>query len=249
MYIGGKQARPDGGYSRPVAAPDGKIIGEVGEGNRKDIRNAVEAARAAVKWASSTEHNRAQILYYLAENLDARAGEFAERVAASAGLKKAAAKKEVDAAVSRLFAYGAWADKYEGPIHRPPMRGLALAVNEPIGVIGIACPEDPGLLGFVSLIAPAIAMGNATVVIPSESKPLLATDFYQVLDTSDVPGGRRQHRHRRQAGAGARARQARSRRCHLVFRRQSDGRRGGESVDRQSQADLDGIDRSATGTT
>lgn len=189
MYVGGKQARPDGGYSRPVAAPDGKIIGEVGEGNRKDIRNAVEAARAASKWASSTDHNRAQILYYLAENLDARAGEFAERVAALSGLKKAAARKEVDAAVSRLFAYGAWADKYEGPIHRPPMRGLALAVNEPIGVIGIACPEDPGLLGFVSLVAPAIAMGNTTVVIPSESRPLLATDFYQVLDTSDVPGG------------------------------------------------------------
>jgi aldehyde dehydrogenase (NAD+) len=95
----------------------------------------------------------------------------------------------VDASIARLFAYGAWADKYEGAIHRPPMRGLALAVNEPVGVVGIACPEEPSLLGFVSLVAPAIAMGNAAIVVPSESQPLLATDFYQVLETSDVPAG------------------------------------------------------------
>jgi aldehyde dehydrogenase (NAD+) len=189
LYIGGKQARPDGGYSRPIAAVGGKIVGEVGDGNRKDIRNAVEAARAAVKWAAATEHNRAQILYYLAENLDARANEFAERLSALSGLKKPAARKEVDASITRLFAYGAWADKYEGAIHRPPMRGLALAVNEPVGIVGIVCPEEPALLGFVSLVAPAIAMGNAVIVVPSESRPLLATDFYQVLDTSDVPGG------------------------------------------------------------
>jgi aldehyde dehydrogenase (NAD+) len=188
LYIGGKQARPDGGYSRPIEASNGTVIGEVGEGNRKDIRNAVEAARASAKWAAATEHNRAQILYYLAENLDARANDFVERIAAF-GVKKASARKEVDATISRLFAYGAWADKYEGAIHRPPMRGLALAINEPVGVIGIACPEDPGLLGFVSLVAPAIALGNTTVVIPSESRPLIATDFYQLLDTSDVPGG------------------------------------------------------------
>jgi aldehyde dehydrogenase (NAD+) len=189
LYIAGKQARPDGGYSRPIAGPDGTVLGEVGEGNRKDIRNAVEAARAAAKWSSATEHNKAQILYYLAENLDARAAEFADRVAALSGQKKAAARKEVDASIARLFAYGAWADKYEGAIHRPPMRGLALAMNEPVGVIGIACPEEPSLLGFVSLVAPAIAMGNTTVVVPSESQPLLATDFYQVLETSDVPAG------------------------------------------------------------
>ncbi len=189
LYVGGKQARPDGGYSRAVAAPDGKIIGEVGEGNRKDIRNAVEAARKAAKWASASEHNRAQVLYYIAENLDARIDEFADRLRLLKGVPRSRTRPEVEAAVARLFAYGAWADKYEGVIHRPPMRGLALAVNEPVGVIGIACPREPGLLGFVSLLAPAIAMGNSVVIVPSERMPLIATDFYQVLETSDVPAG------------------------------------------------------------
>jgi aldehyde dehydrogenase (NAD+) len=189
LYIGGKQARPDGGYSRAVAAADGSVAGEVGEGNRKDIRNAVEAARKATGWAAASEHNRAQVLYYLAENLDARADEFARRIRAITGARASAARREVAASVERLFTYGAYADKYEGAIHRPPFRGLALAVNEPLGVIGIACPDEPGLLGFVSVVAPAIAMGNSVVAIPSERFPLLATDFYQVLDTSDMPAG------------------------------------------------------------
>ena len=144
MYIGGKQARPDGGYSRPVAAHDGTLAGEVGEGNRKDIRNAVEAARKAAGWAKATEHLRAQILYYIAENLDARADEFAGRLAALGGVRKAKARREVDAAIARLFAFAAWADKYEGAVHRPPFRGLALAMNEPVGVIGIVCPGGAG---------------------------------------------------------------------------------------------------------
>jgi aldehyde dehydrogenase (NAD+) len=95
----------------------------------------------------------------------------------------------VDAAVSRLFTYGAWADKYDGLVHQVPMRGVALAMNEPIGVMGLACPDDAPLLGMVSLIGAAIATGNTVVVIPSEKHPLAATDFYQVLETSDVPGG------------------------------------------------------------
>ena len=190
LYIGGKQARPDGGYSRGVASPAGKLIGEVGEGNRKDIRDAVEAARKiAPKWAATTEHNRAQILYYIAENLDARAAEFADRLRLLRGVKSAKTRLEVDASVERLFRFGAWADKYEGVVHRPPFRGLALAMNEPVGVVGIACPEEPGLLAFVSLMGAAIAAGNAVVTLPSEAQALIATDFYQVLDTSDVPGG------------------------------------------------------------
>jgi aldehyde dehydrogenase (NAD+) len=190
LYIGGKQARPDGGYTRPVASVTGKIVGEVGEGSRKDIRDAVEAARKIQpKWATTTEHNRAQILYYIAENLDARADEFADRLRMLKGVKRAKTRLEVDAAVARLFAWGAWADKHEGLIHKPPFRGLALAVNEPLGVLGIVCPEEPGLLAFVSLMGAAIATGNAVVMVPSMSQPLLATDFYQVLDTSDVPGG------------------------------------------------------------
>jgi aldehyde dehydrogenase (NAD+) len=189
LYIGGKQARPDGGYSRPIAAPNGKLVGEIGEGNRKDVRNAVEAARKAAGWANASEHNRAQILYYIAENLDARASEFADRLRALRGVKKAKTRLEVDAAVERLFAFAAYADKFDGAVHRPPLRGLALAMNEPVGVVGIVCPEEPGLLAFVSLMGAAIAMGNTTVMIPSERQALIATDLYQVLDTSDVPAG------------------------------------------------------------
>jgi len=189
LYIGGKQARPDGGYSRPVTSPSGALVGEVGEGNRKDIRNAVEAARKAAGWATASEHNRAQILYYIAENLEARASEFAERLAAMTGRRQSETVKEVAASVSRLFFYGAWADKFEGAVHKPPLRGVALAMNEPLGILAIACPEEPGLLGFVSTFAPAVAMGNRVVVVPSSTQALAATDFYQVLETSDVPAG------------------------------------------------------------
>lgn len=189
LYVGGKQARPDGGYSRPIVSPSGALVGEVGDGNRKDIRNAVEAARKATGWATTAEHSRAQILYYIAENLDARAGEFADRLAAMTGKRKQDTAREVAASVSRLFSYGAWADKFEGAVHKPPLRGVALAMNEPLGVLGIACPEEHGLLGFVSTFAPAIAMGNRVVVLPSSRQALAATDFYQVLETSDVPDG------------------------------------------------------------
>ncbi len=190
MYIGGKQARPDGGYSRLVAVPNGTVVGEVGEGNRKDIRNAVEAARkAAPGWSRTSEHNRAQILYYIAENLDARASEFADRLRALRGVARSHTRREVDAAIERLFTFAAWADKHEGVVHRPPFRGLALAMNEPIGVVGISCPEEPGFLPFISLMATALAGGNAVVMLPSEARALAATDFYQVLETSDVPPG------------------------------------------------------------
>ena len=190
LFIGGKQARPDSGYSRRILAPNGELLGEVGEGNRKDIRNAVEAAHAAYRnWSKATGHNRGQILYYIAENLAARAAEFADRIARIASENGDSAEREVDAAVSRLFTYGAWADKYDGAVHSVPIRGVAIAMNEPIGVLGIACPNEFSLLGFVSLVAPAIATGNTVIAIPSESFPLSATDFYSVLETSDVPDG------------------------------------------------------------
>lgn len=189
LFVGGKQARPDGNYSRPVLDPKGRKIGEVGEGNRKDIRNAVAAARGAEGWSRATTHNRAQILYYLAENLSARAEEFGARIAAMTGVSKAKAAAEVEASIERLFAYGAWADKFEGAVHAPPLRGVALAMNEPIGVVGVLCPDEAPLLGFISLVAPLIAMGNRVVVVPSERHPLAATDFYQILETSDVPAG------------------------------------------------------------
>ncbi len=187
LYIAGKQARPDSGYSRRVIGVDGHTLGEAGEGNRKDLRNAVEAAHAALGgWSKATGHNRAQILYYIAENLSARAEEFALRIDAMTGTDGDA---EVEASVRRLFTYGAWADKYDGQVHQVPLRGVAMAMNEPIGVMGLGAPEEFPLLGLVSLIGPAIAMGNTVVAIPSEQSPLAATDFYQVLETSDVPAG------------------------------------------------------------
>ena len=189
LFIGGKQARPDGNYSRVILSPSGKIVGEVGEGNRKDIRNAVAAARTAEGWSKATAHNRAQILYYIAENLSVRAGEFAKRISAMTDVSAAKARKEVEASIQRLFSYGAWADKYDGSVHTPPLRGVALAMNEPLGVAGVACPDEAPLLGLVSLVAPLVAMGNRTVVIPSERYPLAATDLYQVFETSDVPAG------------------------------------------------------------
>jgi aldehyde dehydrogenase (NAD+) len=186
LYIGGKQARPDSGYSRAVWSPAGRLLGHVGLGSRKDIRNAVEAANAAKGWATATAHLRAQVLYYLAENLSARAEEFARRLKDMTGKD---GRAETEAAISRIFTYAAWADKYEGRVKPVPMRGVALAMNEPLGVVGVICPDEAPLLGMVSLMAPLIAMGNRVVLVPSEAAPLGATDFYQVIDTSDVPGG------------------------------------------------------------
>ncbi len=187
FFIGGKQVRPDGGYSIAVRDPAGFTIGEVGDGNRKDLRNAVTAALAAKGWSRATAHNRAQVLYYIAENLSVRAVEFARRIdSMDAGRS---GKAEVEQSIARLFTYAAWADKYDGAVHSVPLRGVTLAMNEPIGVMALVCPTEHPLLGFVSLVAPAIAMGNTTVVIPSERYPLSATDFYQVLETSDVPAG------------------------------------------------------------
>jgi len=190
MYIGGKQARPDSGYSLPVISPKGKLVGHVGHGNRKDIRNAVEAATAAAgKWRKASGHNKAQILYYIGENLAARSDEFAERLRTVAGTNAKAANREVEAAINRIFTYAAWADKYDGQVHSTPLRGVTIAMKEPVGIMGITCPNEAPLLGFVSLVMPAIAMGNTVIAVPSEVHPLSATDLYQVFDTSDLPGG------------------------------------------------------------
>jgi aldehyde dehydrogenase (NAD+) len=187
LYIGGRQARPDSGYSLPVHDRRGRLIAEVGQGNRKDIRNAVEAAHQSA-WSKQTAHNRAQVLYYLAENLAARAGEFADRLAHFSRTQREA-RDEVERSVERLFFYAAYADKWEGRVHQTPHRMITLAMREPVGVLGVVCPDESPLLGFVSCIAPALALGNAVIAVPSETAPLLATDFYQVADTSDLPAG------------------------------------------------------------
>ena len=187
LYIGGEQARPDSGYSFEVRGKHGELLGEAPLGNRKDIRNAVEAARKAASWAKTTAHNRAQVLYYMAENLSLRREEIARRMSAFVGETQAA--KEVAASIERIFSYAAWADKFDGAVHNPPSRTIAIAMNEPIGTVGIICPNDAPLLSLLSVVLPVLATGNTAVVVPSETYPLIIGDLYQVFDTSDLPGG------------------------------------------------------------
>ena len=187
LYIGGKQARPDSGYSMEVRSPAGRLLGEASLGNRKDIRNAVESARKAEAWAKATAHNRAQVLYYCAENLSQRQHEIAQRLADAVGEKQAL--KELELGIERIFSYAAWADKFDGAVHNPPFRNIAIAMNEPLGTMGIICPKEAPLLGFLSLVMPALAMGNTVIAIPSEAYPLIAADLYQLFDTSDMPAG------------------------------------------------------------
>ncbi|GGB04401.1 NADP-dependent aldehyde dehydrogenase [Brucella endophytica] len=188
-YIGGKQARPDGGYSYSVIGKGGVVIGEAGIGSRKDIRNAVEAAMKAGAWSGATAHNRAQVLYYLGENLDARKAEFEALLMESTGVSSKAASEEFSAAIRRIFYYAAQADKYDGQVHQTKSRHVTLAMNEPFGVMGIVCPDEMPLLSYISMLLPAIAMGNRAVSIPSQRHPLVAANLYQVFDTSDIPDG------------------------------------------------------------
>ncbi|MBX3140948.1 MAG: aldehyde dehydrogenase family protein [Trueperaceae bacterium] len=189
LYIGGKQKRPDGNYSYPVLSAAGARVGDAPLGNRKDVRDAVEAAAKSVAWTQATAHARAQVLYYVAENLAVRAPEFEERLRGLVGGTRKAAGREVEKSVDRLFSAAAYADKYDGRVHPTPMRNVTLAMNEAYDVLAVVCPDEAPLLAFVSLVAPALAMGNRVVAVPSARWPLLATDLYQVFDTSDVPGG------------------------------------------------------------
>ena len=189
FYIGGKQARPDGGYSEAIVSAKGELLAHIGKGNRKDIRNAVEATTKAKGWTNATAHNRAQVLYFIAENLALRAEEFAIHIQSLTGNSKKDAENEVYASIERLFYYAAYADKLDGAVHTVPLRGVVLAMPEANGIMGIVCPNESPLLGFVSLMAASISMGNRVVMIPSQTSALMALEFYQILDTSDVPAG------------------------------------------------------------
>jgi aldehyde dehydrogenase (NAD+) len=193
MYIGGKQVLPDRTYTYAVLSPNGDVVGMVGDGNRKDIRDAVEAAYAASMadpgWATSKGYKRSQYLYFIAENIYARRDDFVRRIMDMTGHSQTSAQAEVELAVEQLFTYAAWADKYGGVVQETTLQGVTIAINEPVGVIGIACPDEFPLLAFVSLMAPAVARGNTIVIIPSMKYPLFVADFYQVLDTSNVPPG------------------------------------------------------------
>src|ERR1700751_3268562 len=187
LYIGGKQVRPDSGYSIEIRGKKGELLGESPLGNRKDVRNAVEAARKAEGWSGATAHNRAQVLYYIAENLSQRSEEITARLAAA--VRKKQATEEVQRSVERLFSYAGWADKFDGAVHNPPMRNVSIAMNESLGSVGVISPADFPLLGFFTLVLPLIAAGNTVVAVPSESYPLITGDLYQIFETSDLPGG------------------------------------------------------------
>ena len=187
LYIGGKQARPDSGYSMAVHGAKGELLGEAPLGNRKDIRNAVEAARKASGWGKMTAHGRAQVLYYMAENLSLRRGEIARRLSAVVGEEQAG--REVNLGIERIFTYAAWADKFDGAVHSPPFRTISIAMKEAVGTVGVVCPTDAPLLGLLSLVLPVLAVGNTAIVIPSERYPLIIGDLYQVFDTSDLSDG------------------------------------------------------------
>ncbi|XP_043915174.1 aldehyde dehydrogenase family 16 member A1 [Protopterus annectens] len=190
LYYGGAQKRPDGMYSRPVYNQTGKVLAYVADSNRKDVRNAVEAAhKAAPGWGKRAAHNRAQIVYYMAENLELRREEMAHRLSDLSGVSVIEALEEVDMSINRLFYWGAYCDKYGGTVQETLLYGATVMIREPVGVVGIACPDENPLLSFVSLFAPAIVRGNVVIMIPSEKYPLPALDFYQVFDTSDLPGG------------------------------------------------------------
>ncbi len=188
-YIGGRQKRPDSGYSRPLADRRGRYLTDVGIGNRKDIRDAVEAAAKATTWTGMSGHARAQILYYLAENMAARADDLRDVLVSMGAATPKPAAREVACALERLFLYAGWADKFDGAVHNPPSRHIALALKEAFGVMGIIAPPDRPLLALISLLAPALAMGNRVVAVPSAPYPLAAVELYHLLEASDVPAG------------------------------------------------------------
>ncbi len=192
LYINGEFPRTESGRSYPVKTKGGELLANACRGSRKDLRNAVQAARKAFSgWSGKTAYNRGQILYRMAEVCEARAAELGDELRQQ-GSTAADARKEIDAVIDRFVYYAGWSDKYPqifGSVN--PVAGpyYNFTVPEPTGVVGVVAPEEPSLLGLVSRMAPAIVGGNTVVVITSEAKPLAAITFGEVLQTSDVPAG------------------------------------------------------------
>lgn len=192
VYVGGAFIRSESGRVFPLKAKDGSFVGHIPQCTRKDLRNAVEAAaKAGPGWAKRTAYNRGQILYRLAEMLEARADEMARALSVS-GLAPAAARREVEASADRLVHYAGWTDKIDqvlGGVNSVAGPFFNFTVNEPMGVVGVLCPDSPALLGLVSLVAPVIAGGNTAVVVTSEASPFPGVVLGEMLATSDLPGG------------------------------------------------------------
>jgi acyl-CoA reductase-like NAD-dependent aldehyde dehydrogenase len=193
LYIGGQFPRTESGRAYEVFDARGRLLANACRGTRKDIRDAVRAARAALPgWSAKTAFNRGQVLYRIAELMEGRRDQFVAEVMAAEGVSRARAARLVGAAVDRWVWYAGWADKYPQVIGTVnPVAGpyFNFSVPEPTGVVGIIAPEESSLLGLVSRMAPAIVSGNAVVVLASESRPLPAVTLAEVLATSDVPGG------------------------------------------------------------
>ena len=192
LYIGGEFPRTESGRFYAVHGKGGTLLANACRGSRKDLRNAVVAARKALGgWSGKTGYNRGQILYRIAEVCESRAAELADELRRQ-GVTAAAARREIESVIDRWVYYAGWSDKYAqvfGSVN--PVAGpyYNFTVPEPTGVVGVIAPEEPSLLGLVSRIAPVLVGGNTVVAVTSESKPLAAITLGEVFETSDVPGG------------------------------------------------------------
>jgi len=193
LYIGGAFPRSESGRSYPVSSSRGKLLAHAAQASRKDVRDAVRAARSALPgWSGATAYNRGQVLYRVAELLEGRRAQFADEVAAAEGLSAAKARAAVDAAIDRWVHYAGWTDKFAQVTGATdPVAGpyFTFSLPEPTGVVGVLAPQDSSLLGLVSVVAPVLATGNTAVVIAAQDRPLPAVSLTEVLATSDVPGG------------------------------------------------------------
>ncbi|TYL51974.1 aldehyde dehydrogenase family protein [Nocardioides sp. BGMRC 2183] len=193
LYIGGAFPRSESGHSYEVADAAGRFVANASLASRKDVRDAVVAARKAFGgWSGRTAYNRGQILYRIAEVMEDRRPQFEDAVRQSEGLGAAAARGQVDAAVDRLVWYAGWADKLAQVVgNANPVAGPFFnhTAPEPTGVVGALAPQESSLLGLVSTLAPVVVSGNVAVVVSSYGRPLPAVTFAEVLATSDVPGG------------------------------------------------------------
>lgn len=193
LYVGGAFPRSESGRSYEVSTVDGAFLANASQASRKDVRDAVVAARKAFDgWASRTAYNRGQILYRIAEMLEGRAAQFSDEVAASEGVDRAVAERVVATAVDRWVWYAGWADKITqiaGSANPVAGSYFNFSITEPTGVVAVIAPQMSSLLGLVSVVAPVIVSGNTVVVVASEQRPLPAISFAEVLATADLPAG------------------------------------------------------------
>ncbi len=193
LYIGGKFPRSESGRYLPAKSAAGAHLDNFAYASRKDFRDAVVAARAAVGgWSKATAYNRGQILYRAAEMLQNRASELVNEIARSTGAGAARAKREVTLAIDRLIYFAGWTDKYQqifGSVNPVATSHFDFTTPEPTGTAVVLAPDEPSLLALVSLVAPVILSGNAAIVVSSEKFPLPAVTFAEILATSDLPGG------------------------------------------------------------